>query len=143
MSAMVNFITFSLSSCGKQKCYCFFFGKNQKFPEVHFKGYHCFITLTEKIVITSINSVSNLVVTGPSLLGKHQMKNIFFLYLLSINQKIQFETREHYRDSEEHLTHHLQLLTGEKPRIYTDLKNQVKQIMQFSKLHCHGNHKNM
>ena len=59
-----------------------FWRKSEIFPEVHFKGYHCFITLTDKIVITSINSARNLAVTGKNLLRKHQMKN-----LLSINQK--------------------------------------------------------
>ena len=59
-----------------------FWRKSEIFPEVHFKGYHCFITPTDKIVITSINSARNLAVTGKNLLRKHQMKN-----LLSINQK--------------------------------------------------------
>ena len=54
--------------------------------------------------ITSINSVRNLVVTGTNLLKKHQIKNICF----SLN---------------------IQLLTREKPWIFTDLKNRVKQIM--------------
>ena len=64
-----------------------FWRKSEIFPEVHFKGYHCFITPTDKIVITSINSARNLAVTRKNLLRKHQMKNICFLYLLSINQK--------------------------------------------------------
>ena len=84
-----------------------FWRKSEIFPEVHFKGYHCFITLTDKIVITSINSVRNLVVTGKNLLRKHQMKNICFSLFTFNQSKIQFETLEHYRHSEEHLTHHL------------------------------------
>ena len=87
MSAIVNFITFSLSSCESRDVIASFFEKITNFPEVHFKGYHCFITLTVKIVITSINSVSNLVVTGVNLLRNHQMKISVILYLLSINQK--------------------------------------------------------
>ena len=31
---------------------------------VNYKGYHCLFILTNKIVIASINSVSNLIVTG-------------------------------------------------------------------------------
>ena len=85
-----------------------FWRKSEIYLEVHFKGYHCFITLTDKIVITSNNnSARNVAVTGKNLLRKHQMKNIC-VSLFTFNQsKIQFETLEHYRHSEEHLTHHL------------------------------------
>ena len=84
-----------------------FWRKSEIFPEVHFKGYHCFITLTDKIVITSINSARNLAVIRKNLLRKHQMKNICFSLFTFNQSKIQFETLEHYRHSEEHLTHHL------------------------------------
>ena len=84
-----------------------FWRKSEIFPEVHFKGYHCFITLTDKIVITSINSARNLAVIRKNLLRKHQMKNICFSLFTFNQSKIQFETLEHYGHSEEHLTHHL------------------------------------
>ena len=57
------------------------------------------------------------------------MKNICFSLFTFNQSKIQFETQEHYRDSEEHLTYHLHLLTREKPWIYMDLKNRVKQMI--------------
>ena len=84
-----------------------FWRKSEIFPEAHFKDYLCFITLTDKIVITSINSACNLAVTGTNLLRKHQMKNIFFSLFTFNQSKIQSETLEHYRHTEEHLTHHL------------------------------------
>ena len=106
-----------------------FWRKSEIFPEVHCNGYYCFITLTNKIVITRINSVHNLVVTGTNLLRKHQMKNICFSLITFNQSKIQFETLEHYRDSEEHLAHHLQLLTREKPWIYTDLSSKTDNVV--------------
>ena len=73
----------------------FFLEKIRNIPEVHFKGYHCFITLTDKIVITSINSVRNLVFTGTNLLRNHQLKTICFSLFTFSQSKIQFETLEH------------------------------------------------
>ena len=143
MLVIVSFITFSPSSCESRDVIASFLEKIKNISEVHFKGYHCFITLTDKFVIASINSVRNSVVTGTNLLRKHQMKNICFSLFTFSQPKIQFKTLEHYRHSEEHLTHYLQLLTREKPCIYTDLKNQAKSIMQFLKLHCYSNHKNI
>ena len=143
MSVIVGVITFSLSSCGSRDVIASFLEKIRNFPEVQLKGYHCFITLIDKIVITSVNIVTDLVVTGSNLLRMHQTKNICFS-LFTLNQSnIQFETLEYYRHSEEHLAHHFQLLAREKPWIYTDLKNRIKQIMQFSKLHCYSNHENI
>ena len=52
-------------------------------------------------------SASNLVVTGANPLRKHQMKNICFALFIFNQSKIQFETLEQYRHSEEHLTRHL------------------------------------
>ena len=75
---------------------------------------HCSFTLTDKVVITSI--------TNP--LRKHQNEKYLCFSLFIFSQsKIQFETLEQYRPSEEHFTHHLYLLTREKRWIYTDLKN--------------------
>ena len=42
---------------------------------VKYKGYH---RLSDEIVITSINSVSNLVATRTNPLRKHQIRNICF-----------------------------------------------------------------
>ena len=92
MSVIVNFITFSLSSC-ERHVIASFLEKISNVSEVHF--------------IRSINSVRNLVVTGTNLLKKHQMKNICFPLFTFNQSKIQFETMEHYRHSEEHLAHHL------------------------------------
>ena len=106
MSVIVGVITFSLSSCGSRDVIASFLEKIRNFPEVQLKVYHCFITLIDKIVITSVNIVSNLVVTGSNLLRMHQMKNICFS-LFNLNQSnIQFETLEQYRHSEGHLVHH-------------------------------------
>ena len=87
MSVIVNFITFSLSSC-ERHVIASFLEKISNVSEVH-------------------NSVRNLVVTGTNLLKKHQMKNICFPLFTFNQSKIQFETMEHYRHSEEHLAHHL------------------------------------
>ena len=73
-----------------------FLEKIRNFPEVYFKGYHWSVTLTDKIVITSINSVTNLVVTETNLLRKHQIKNICFSLFTFNQSKTKFETLEQY-----------------------------------------------
>ena len=63
--------------------------------------------VSEVHFIRSINSVRNLVVTLTNLLKKHQIKNFCFPLFTFNQSKIQIETIEHYRHSEEHLVHHL------------------------------------
>ena len=81
-----------------------FLEKNENFPiliaiTVHLEQ--------DRIVITSISSVSNLVVTRENSLRKHQLKKYLFCSIFFNQSKIQFETLEEYRHSEERLTYHL------------------------------------
>ena len=93
MSVIVSFITFSLSLCESRDVIASFLEKIRNVLEFHF--------------IPSINSVRNSVVTGTNLLKKHQMKNICFSLFTFNQSKIQLETIEHYRHSEEYFMHHL------------------------------------
>ena len=73
-----------------------FWGKSEIFQKVHFKGDHCSFILGDKIVIISVNSISNVAVTGANPLRKHQMKNICFALFIFNQSKIQFEILEQY-----------------------------------------------
>lgn len=53
---------------------------------VKYKGYHCLLTLTDKIVIKSIHSVSNLVVTEQINWGSITWKLFVFLKSFSVSQ---------------------------------------------------------
>ena len=94
MSAILNFITFSLSSCESKDVLLLFWRKSEILPKFILRA----ITVSsprQKIVITVINRVSNVVVTGTNLFRKHQVKNICFSLFTFNQSKIQFETREH------------------------------------------------
>ena len=82
--------------CYNVKVGIFFWRKAEIFQKFILRS-HCSFTLTDNIFITSINSVSNLVVTGKNPLRKHQMKNVCFSVFIFNQSKIQFETLEQYR----------------------------------------------
>ena len=56
--------------------------KIRNFLQVYLKGYQCSFTLTNNIVITSINRVINLILIVKNLLRNHQMKNFGFSLLI-------------------------------------------------------------
>ena len=64
-----------------------FWRKSEIFPKFTLRAYHCFITVIDRIVITSINSVSNLVETRKIYWEIIAWKISVSLYLLSMNQK--------------------------------------------------------
>ena len=49
------------------------------------RAIYCLFPLTDKDITPSINSFSNLVVTGTNPLRKHQIKNVFFLIRIHWN----------------------------------------------------------
>ena len=67
------------------------------YPEVYFKDYYSSFTLTDMMVITSINSVNNLVATGTNPLRKHKIKHFSFSLLIFNQSKIKFKTLDQCR----------------------------------------------
>ena len=94
--------------------------KAEIFQKFILKSHYSF-TLTD-IIITNVNSDSNVVATGTNPLKNHQMKIAYFLSLFLINQKLIWNTETvlaWLRTFDPVFV----ALTSEKPWKYSDLKN--------------------